>query len=211
MNHESAQSHHHGVGDLIEERLCGALRNLPARTPPAGLRVALRVIASRERQRFLERRTLRQVIATWRERASLSAADTMRSVVLPLAGGVSAAVILFSTWLVPTYPLLANGGVDVPTILSTDATVTETGVIGLSGGDAVVDVTVDDQGRFADYAIVSGADVLQDPNRRHRFENVLLATQFAPATDFGRPKVSKVRMVFSQVLFSHIDVKVDKD
>jgi len=196
---------------LAEEKLRRALRSLPARIPPAGLTVALRVIASRERERFLERRSLRRMIAAWHERATLNAGDMIRSLVLPLAGGVSAAVILFSIWLVPTYPLHANSGVDVPTMLSTDATVTDTGVIGLSGGDAVVDVTVDDQGRMADYAIVSGADVLQDPNRRHRFENVLLATQFAPATDFGRPKVSKVRMVFSQVLFSHIDVTVDKD
>src|SRR5579862_5880583 len=112
MNHESAPSHNHAVGDLAEERICGALRSLPTRIPPAELTVALRVIASRERQRFLERRTWGQAIATWRERASLSAGDMMRSLVLPLAGGVSAAVILFSTWLVPTYPIHATSGVD---------------------------------------------------------------------------------------------------
>jgi hypothetical protein len=202
MSHESGSSHHRVAGDLAEERLCGALRSLPARIPPAGFTVALRVIASRERQRFLERRTLRKAIAAWRERASLSAGEMMRSLVLPLTGGVSAAVILFSTWLVPTYPLRASG-VDVPIMPSTEATVsatvTGTRAIGLSSGDAVVDVTVDNQGRVVDIAIVSGTDVLQDPNRRHRLENLLLRTHFEPATEFGRPVASVVRLISSQI------------
>jgi hypothetical protein len=161
------------------------------------------VIASRERQRFLERRSWRRMIAAWHERATLNAGDMMRSLVLPLAGGVSAAVILFSIWLVPTYPLHAKSGVDVPIMPSTEATVsatvTGTGAIGLSGGDAVVDVTVDNQGKVVDIAIVSGTDVLQDPNRRHRLENLLLRTQFAPATELGRPVSSIVRLVSSQI------------
>jgi len=163
------------------------------------LTVALRVIASRERQRFLERRTWRRMIATWRERASLSAGDMMRSLVLPLTGGVCTAVVLFSTWLVPTYPLHVNSGSDVPTMLSTEATVTGSRAIGLSGGDAVVDVTVDDQGSVVDIAIVSGAEVLQNAERRHRLENLLLRTQFAPATEFGRPVASRVRLISSQI------------
>jgi hypothetical protein len=202
MSHESAPSHHLAV-DPAEERVRRAVRSLPARVPPAELTVALRVIASRERQRFLERRTWRRMIATWRERASLSAGEMMRSLVLPLAGGVCTAVVLFSTWLVPTYPLRATSGVDVPIIPSTEATVsatvTGTGAIGLSGGDAVVDVTVDNQGSVVDIAIVSGTEVLQDADRRHRLENLLLFTQFAPATEFGRPVASRVRLISSQI------------
>lgn len=210
MNHESAPSHP-VVGDLAEERLRRALRSLPAPVPPAGFTVALRVIASRERQRFLERRSLRRMIAAWGERASLSAGDMMRSLVLPLAGGVCTAVVLFSTWLVPTYPVHAHDGFDVPMMLSTEASVTtQTGAIGLSrglyeaigdtpGGDAVVDVIVDDQGNFVDYAVVSGTQVLQDAGRRHRLENLLLRTQFAPATEFGRPVTSRVRLISSEI------------
>jgi len=188
--------------DVAEERLRRALRSLPKRIPPAGLTVALRVIASRERQRFLERRTWRRMIATWRERASLSAGETMRSLVLPLAGGVCTAVVLFSTWLVPTYPLHVAGGADVPIMPSTEATVsatvTGTRAIGLSG-DAVVDVTVDDQGSVVDIAIVSGTDVLQNAERRHRLENLLLWTHFTPATEFGRPVARRVRLISSQI------------
>jgi len=189
--------------DSAEEKLCRALRSLPARIPPAGLTVALRVIASRERQRFLERRTWRGMIVAWHERASLSAGGMMRSLVLPLAGGVCTAVVLFSTWLVPTYPLRATSGVDVPIIPSTEATVsatvTGTGAIGFSGGDAVVDVTVDNQGSVVDIAIVSGTEVLQNASRRHQLENLLLRTQFAPATEFGRPVTSRVPLILSQI------------
>jgi hypothetical protein len=208
MSHESAPSHHVAV-DSAEEKLSRALRSLPARIPPEGLTVALRVIASRERQRFLERSSLRRMIAAWHARASLSAGEMMRSMVLPLAGGVCTAVVLFSTWLVPTYPLhAAGGGFDVPTMLSTEASVTtQAGAIGLSrglheaigGGDAVVDVILDYQGSVVDYAVVSGTEVFQDAGRRHQLENLLLRTQFAPATEFGRPVASRVRLISSQI------------
>lgn len=186
------------------ERVSWALGSLPARIPPSELTVALRVIASRERQRLLERRTLPTTVEAWLDRVRLESGEIMRSLVLPMAGGICTAVVLFSTWLVPTYPLHVNGGVDVvPTMLSrteatVSATVTGTSAIGLSG-DAVVDVTVDDRGRVVDIAIVSGMDLLQDADRRHRLENVLLRTQFAPATELGRPVSSVVRMVSSQI------------
>lgn len=198
MLHESASSHPVAV-DLADEKLRRALRSLPARVPPAELTIALRVIASRERQRLLERRTLRGMVAAWLDHANLTTGEMMRSLILPLTGGVCTAVVLFSTWLVPTYPMHAAGGADVPTMLSTEATVTGSGAIGLSGGDAVVDVTVDDQGSVVDIAIVSGAEVLQDADRRRRLENLLLRTPFAPATEFGRPVASRVRLISSQI------------
>jgi len=212
MSYESSLHHVSQPSREAGERLSRALSSLPARVPPADLTVALRVIASRERQRLLERRTLPRIIELWLDRVRLESGEMMRSLVLPMAGGICTAVVLFSTWLVPTYPLRVDSGVDVPTMLTTEATVTETGVMGLSnGGDAVVDVLVDDQGRVADYAIVSGTDVLQDASRRHRFENLLLATQFNPATRFGQPMMSKVRMLFSQTLFNRIDVTPYED
>ena len=58
---------------------------------------------------------------------------------------------------------------------------------------------MDNQGSVVDIAIVSGTDVLQDPNRRHRLENLLLRTQFVPATELGRPVSSIVRLISSQI------------
>lgn len=214
MSHETARSHH-VVEDPAEERLCRALKSLPARIPPASLTTSLRVIASRERQRFLERRTPWQALAVWYDRMSLTTGQMMRSAILPVSGGVFTAVILFSTWLVPTYPLHAKNSSDVPTMLSTEASVEDalqslqswrftSDYARLSGGDAVVDVTVDDQGQVVDYAIVSGTEMLQDPGRRQKLMELLLWTHFTPATEFGRPIASKIRL---PVLSSQIDVK----
>jgi hypothetical protein len=197
MSHETLRSHH-VAEDLAQERLSQALRSLPARIPPAGLTTNLRVIASRERQRFQERRTPGRALAAWYERASLSMGQMMRSFVLPIAGGVFTTVILFSTWLVPTYPLHAQSDADVPTMLTTEASV-HAAELSLSGGDAEVDVTVDDQGSVVGYDLVTGGDALQDPERLQRLRSELPLLRFTPATAFGRPTASKVRLRLSQI------------
>src|SRR5579864_5136560 len=99
----------------------GMLRGLSARIPPAGLTTSLRVIASRERQRSLRRRTLAAVIASWRDRFDLFSVHLLRPLALPFAGGVFCTVILFSMFVVPTFPVRANSTVDVPTMLTTEA------------------------------------------------------------------------------------------
>jgi hypothetical protein len=67
-----------------------------------------------------------------------------------------------------------------------------------------VDVWVDEQGRMFDYAIVAGAGVLANSQMRRRLENMLLFTQFTPATEFGRPTSAKVRLRFGS---SRVDVR----
>lgn len=179
--------------------LC-ALRDLPARVPPPGLRTSLRVLASRERQRLLGR----QGGVAWRDRFSLFASNLMRPLALPFAGGVFSTVVLFSMWLVPTYPLRGDSTFDVPTILTTEATVKGTAPIGAGGGDVVVDVTIDGQGRMVDYTVVSGRNALNSEALRRNLENMLLFTVFTPATAFGQPTSGKMRL---SLRTSHIDVK----
>ena len=175
-----------------------SLRSLPTRRPPASLRTSLRVIASRERQRLLERRI------GWRDRLQLFSTNLMRPLALPLAGGVFSTVALFSMWLVPTYPLRADDAFDVPTALSTDPTVFQTAPIGATSADIVVDVTVDDQGRMIDYAVVSGSATLTSATLRKNLENRLLFTVFKPATQFGQPMSGKIRI---SLRTSEVDVK----
>src|SRR5580700_7101900 len=103
---------------LKDEVLSQALHALPARIPPPGLTTSLRVIASRHRQRQSSRSSV-----TWRDRARLFATNLMRPLALPFAGGVFSTVVLFSTYLIPTYPVRGTGATDVPTALSTEATV----------------------------------------------------------------------------------------
>lgn len=124
---------------------------------------------------------------------------------IPFAGGFLSAVVLFSMWLVPTYPLRANNTYDIPTMLSTEASIKGASVISAASADIVVDVTVDDQGKMVDYRIVSGQPLLQDKNLRRRLENMLLFTTFVPATSFGQPMAARLRLSLHSL--SEIDVK----
>ena len=54
---------------------------------------------------------------------------------------------------------------------------------------------MDDQGRFVDYQVVSGASAVSDPTTRRRMENLLWFTKFAPATSFGMPMAGKARVL----------------
>jgi hypothetical protein len=181
------------------------LRSLPPREPPPELRTSLRVIASRERQGRFARRDLASIVGLWRDRFELFSGDFWRSIALPAAGGVASAIVLFSMCVVPAYPLRAHTTVDVPTVLTTQVAVKDIApFFGGGDDDVVVDVTVDEEGRMIDYAVVAGASALANASLRRRLENVLLFTEFTPATSFGQPMPSKMRLWFRT---SRIDVK----
>ncbi len=180
------------------------MQGLPAREPNADLRTSLRVIASRERQRRIARRDLQSRIGLLRDSCELLWDGFVRSVALPFAGGLASAVLLFSMFVVPTYPLRAHSTPDVPTVLTTEVAIKMMSPFAGSEGDVVVDVRVDGQGRMVDYTVVSGASVVANPEMRRRLENVLLFTEFTPATSFGQPMPSTMRLWFRS---SRIDVK----
>src|SRR5579862_6844135 len=137
--------------DIGEEHMSRMLRSLPPRVPPAGLTTSLRVIASRERQRLAESRSPGRVFAAWFDRTHFMLRDMLRPLIMPATGGVFSAVVLFSMWVVPTYPLRAKMAVDTPTSLKTFP-ITEPFNASTGFTDSVlVDVDVDDQGHFVDY------------------------------------------------------------
>jgi hypothetical protein len=185
-----------------------SLHRLSVKTPPDGMRTSLLVIASRERQRRESHRDLSSILRLWRGRVRLSCEDLVRSIALPFAGGVCSTLVLFSMFVVPVYPLLnqrlAENTLDVPTVLSTESSVKSMAPFSAGDDDVVVDVAVDGQGRMIDYAIVAGASVLANSDIRRRLENALVFSNFNPATSFGQPMVSKVRLWFHS---SRIEVK----
>jgi len=154
-----------------DEGLGQALASLPVRSAPPGLTTSLRVIASRERQRFAGQGIFGAMFAGWYDRASVGVKNVMRPLALPLAGGVFSAVALFSMLLLPTYPR-SSSALDSPTMLNV----------------GTVLVTVDDHGRMVDYTVMSGAGTLEEPVLRHQLENFLDFTTFVPATSLGRPR-----------------------
>jgi hypothetical protein len=184
--------------DAGDNALSRALRSLPSRMPPTGLTSSLRVIASREQRRRVY--GYRNDLA---DRLRLFADNLMRPLALPFAGGVFSTVVLFSMWLSPSYTVRASGNLDVPTALATEASIRKTAPIAESTADVIVDVVVDGQGRMTDYSIVSG-NFTKDEAMRRRIEGMLLLIQFNPATSFGQPVESRMRLSLSA---SHIDVK----
>ena len=179
------------------ERIRAAMRALPRMAPPPDLTVRLHVLASRERQRRS---------AGWLRRLATSlhlAFDgLMRPMAVPLAGGVFSALILFAS-LVPSFAWVPSAQ-DVPTALSTEAAVKGiTAPIGFGDGEAVVDVTIDDQGHMVDFDIVRDTGEVNQDFRRS-VENALLFTVFTPRTAFGQPVGGKLRVTFRN---SSVEVK----
>ncbi|MEQ1949028.1 MAG: hypothetical protein ABL995_17685 [Bryobacteraceae bacterium] len=179
-----------------------ALGQLPAVKPSPEMRTRLQVVASRERQRRMARRDLRARLTTMWDRFDLVFQHLLRPFAVPFAGGVSTAVALFVTCVVPAYPLRTQDAFDVPTVLFTQVALKGSAAFNPGGEDVVVDVNVDGQGKMIDYAIVSGAAIRANVQLRRRLENVLVFTEFTPATVFGQPTRSKMRM-----MFTGIDVK----
>ncbi len=181
-------------GDPVVSR---ALRSLPRLRPPAGLNSKLRVLAS---QHMAAKRSLTRM-----DRFRLSFDNMMRPLALPFAGGIFSAVILFSMWVVPSYPVRAAGTFDIPISLTTGVAVKRMAPIATTANeDVVVDISVDGDGRMIDYTIVSGGEP-NDPALRRSIEGFLLLTSFTPATgSFGQPVTGRLRLTLRS---SHIDVK----
>ena len=181
--------------EVSAEQMSVVLENLPVRIPPPELRTALRVIASREIQRRVDKPAFSRILANWVDRMRLTLRNMWRPLALPATGGVFSAVVLFNMWVVPTYPLRAKMMPPSSASLSTlvEAVRSSDGV-GLTDS-VLVDVDLDDQGRFVDYRVVSGAAVLSNPSTRRRMENLLLFIKFAPATTYGMPMAGKARLL----------------
>ncbi len=168
------------------------LRSLRTHTVPPELTRKLRALGFRELAAQRQKSSAR---ARWWNRMELHFQNGLRQSAVPFAGGLCAAVLLFAA-LIPTFALHSKPAIqDVPTGLSTGVAVKSLAPMGFNYGDAVVDLTIDDQGRVVEYSMVGG----QGPNNealRRSIENNLLFTVFTPATAFGQPTPGKIRLTF---------------
>ena len=187
------------------QRVRAALRTLPRAAVPAELTMRLRVIASKVRAEAVRGES---GWSRWRDRFQLTAKNLMKPLALPLAGGLCSAVVLFSA-LVPTFTSTYATGKrpslwDVPTMLATEPMVKCTAPVAFGETEAVVDLTIDDQGRITNYSIVSTAPGQKMEQVRRNLENKLLFLGFWPATAFGKPIAGTVRVSFGS---SHVEVR----
>jgi hypothetical protein len=172
---------------LTDDRaLRAALKGMRDLPQPSGLTTSLRVVASRERHRAAERRSWAAFGSAWAGRVRLTVQNLMRPFAVPFAGGVFSAVALFSVWVVPAYPVLAYDGVDVPTSLSTLASIKSASRVGMENADIVVDIVIDGQGRMIDYAVVQGT---LDSQTKRELQATLMYAEFNPATAFIESRV----------------------
>lgn len=179
-----------------------SLLSLPRLIPPSDLSVRLRVMASKERHMD---RTPGSGLRRWRDRTRLALNDLMKPIALPAAGGLAAALLLFMT-LMPAVTFNRTSNEDVPLndlTPSTAPTLKSFAPMGFQYGDAEVDLRIDDQGRIINYSIV-GVSGHEQESLHRSIENTLLFTTFTPATAYGVPTASKLRLSFRS---SRIDVK----
>lgn len=186
-----------------QQRLSQAVRSLPRRIPPSDLTLRLCVAASKVRAEV-------RGPGRWprfRDRLSLALDNLMRPLALPAAGGLCSAIFLFSALVpafMPTYAMARTASLwDPPTMLLTEPMVKYMAPIAF-GGDAVVDVNIDDHGCIAGYTIVSSTGPDNEQLRRS-IQNNLLFTEFWPATAFGVPVSGTIRISYRSP--AGIDVK----
>jgi hypothetical protein len=185
------------------ERFRRVMKSLPVHKPPAEFSTRLRVIASRESYRRRSRVSWKAWWHAWKQDTRLWMNNLMRPLAIPTAGGFFSAVLLFGVLAHSIAPGVTASANDIPTVLYTGASVKSFMPLGFEAKDLTVEITLDENGRLIDYSIPDSAHPSKE--RAYRaIENLILFTQFTPASRFGRPISGKVKINF---LSSRIDVK----
>lgn len=194
-----------------------ALRQMNRVPVPGALALQLRVLASHERLRQLARANLPSRLRYWNDRIELWFDNLMRPVALPLAGGLLSALILFGM-LVPNLSFRHNFRDDLQLSMSSDpggrlveslpadgsptwlwtrdsprlesVSALASASDGLSSAsDTVLELTIDDTGRVADYSVSHG-------QLTPEMQDIIMFSRFTPATFQGKRTWGKMCVVF---------------
>ena len=176
------------------------LRRLDRPRVPAHLAVQLRVLASHERVRQLARASFGARIQYWAARAKLVFDNLMRPVAVPVAGGIVSALLLFAM-LNPNLSFAYKVGSEPP-LFSTEADGQvvdwmndfprlESAGAEMSSDQIALELTIDEQGRVADYAVSQG-------QLTPEMQNIILFSRFTPAMFFGKPTWGK-KLIFFRI------------
>ena len=182
-----------------------ALRGMPAPAVPAQLAARLKVVASHERARALARRDIGSLWRAWTATTELWFDNLMRPFALPFAGGLLSAFLAFSI-LVPTlsfrhaipdqslftYPdgemiVLSSTGALQPASYGEVLRIEHGGAYTAEAAN-VVWLTIDENGKVCDFSVERGK---LTPD----LYNIIMFSQFTPATVLGLPTSGKIRVV----------------
>lgn len=183
--HNSHETQNHEMRQLLQ--------GLSKQQMPAHLRRNIQIAASRHSAS--RRRWTTAPVWFYRLKAAfgLWSANMMRPLALPCAGGLTATVLIFSMF-VHTYPVRANSlSNDIPTALYTPPSARTTPPFESSISDVEIEVSITEQGRFAGYEIVAGSQAWS-PEVQRSVARTLLFVEFTPATSFGQPVASVMRI-----------------
>jgi len=169
-----------------------ALRELAPAKPPARLVSRLQVLASHERARRMARKGFGGTLRHWVREVQFFCDDLMRPMALPFAGGLVSALCLFSM-VVPTLSQRMSISDDVPTAFYTQPSLEGLPPSVSLSDDIVIAVSVDERGRPIDYSIDSGT---LGHGEQPQVSNLVLFSNFRPATLFGRPISGKALVSF---------------
>jgi hypothetical protein len=136
------------------------------------------------------------------ELLTMRARNFLRPVAVPAVGGVLSAVMLFATFFSDVVLIRGSFHDDVPLTYLTKAWITEPTLAEIPGfspdHDVTVEVFIDRAGRVYDVRMLplttlSAAAGLKIESQ---VRNILLTTQFDPATKFGQPVFGRVLVGF---------------
>lgn len=171
------------------------LRAMPRLQPTKQQSLQLRILASKERVRAARFADWPSTFRYLSGRFSLHLENVMKPIAVPAVGGLMVALALFLL-LSPVYPLrtVNAASFDVPTRLSTTASVKTMAAYTSVERPVTLLVQVNNEGRAVGYLIEEGQVAMQNEAVRRRIEQILLFTVFTPATNFGLPCAGEVRI-----------------
>jgi hypothetical protein len=197
---------HCGAALDYHQNLRPTLKRMERVRVPAQLNAKLRVLASHERNRRLSRVSLSARFEAWSGRARLFFDNLMRPLALPFAGGVLSALTIFSV-LLPnltfqhayadqllfTYPegevvTLSPSGTYLPPPSTEYSPRIVRFDVKTPDPANVVELTIGQSGRVDDWSVLRG-ELTPD------ITNIIMFSQFSPATNLGLPISGKVKAV----------------
>ncbi len=154
---------------------------------PAGLALRLRVALSQQAN-----------LRLW-ERLLVRLDNFLRPLAIPATAGLLATVLSFGV-LIHTFAgrTVAAQPNDVPLNLTTPPRLRATAPITFNTGEEGmwVETAVDEQGRIVDFRVLYGP---LDPGALSELRHVLVFTEFAPATYFGKPTSGRTVINFKRI------------
>lgn len=179
------------------------LKSLPEKTVSSMLSTRLKVIASRERSRFLLRRDLAARLGELRANAKLLFDNLLRPLALPAVGGVLSSFFCIGM-IVDTLQFHPEWQPDIPVGLFTQVTIEGMSPFSMNGPDVTMQLTVDPNGAVSDFEMPGDGKTAHraSPEEMREIGNMVLFSTFTPATAFGQ-KVSGKILVGSR----HINIR----